>query len=870
MNILQQQNSAKELSDQQLQQELLNPTGALPSYLALSELQRRKDMRSSYQSLQGKPGSSMAEEFARGLGGADVGKYGEAVRGAMPSSPGGEQPPMQMQPPMQAPMQPPMQPPMQDPMQAPQQQFAEGGAIMAPGATKAVGAEMNTLGNNNNGSSPPLPRRDEKDILAGFKKEDGSFNPAALGPLAGIIAGQPVGKAFEGFANSMIGPVPRLMGFKGFADGGPVGSDNGGGMYATKAALAPSGTLSGPTTIQDILKGIGITNQRLGIAGASNMNPYQQTPLIDTFGGADSGGPGSGGASDSGTSSGNSAAADGTAADASAAASAAAAASSADDGTGGGTGATYYRGGVVGLRGGGDPGSFYRDFSDRREDNRLDYLDAMRERIKQSAPRGGMPPINPYGTSNPYVATAVNGGPYDLDETVAASVSKLADQDRWSNPRGNYFPDNYSRPYGTRPGPTPTPMGIGEYPKAAVGEPAPPITYDYSHPSAEGPRASGGLQDAARNREALRNTVMLDSLPNSEPPPAVNAFSFLPPQSTYVPFNPNNPEPTLSNPNGDVDEGGFAPGKAPIPQGKGPVVPGAQPPPPSRRQTSPPGGGIPDARGPSGDAGGGGGGSPIGGIGIALNPDLDGFVGQVRGLQLPDRFDKIEARNQQEREDLKAGREGDKGLAMIQAGMKMAGGTSSNALSNISAGVTAGISEWSAAEKEFRVANQAIRSADNAIAIARAQRDAELLAMSVKVKMHFEEMREKAATRRDAAAAAAGAAAGAREDRIANQAENRAIREASGYQTSISTLESSIDRTERLINSMASNLTTDTTAEQKRLRGKIENLETQKNDMIRQLGQIRSGIAGRSGRDTTAVAPPAAIDTAAEMKRRFG
>ncbi|NBQ52350.1 MAG: hypothetical protein EBU49_02045, partial [Proteobacteria bacterium] len=83
MNILQQQNSAKELSDQQLQQELLNPSGALPSYLALSELQRRKDMRASYQSLQGKPDSSMAEEFARGLGGADVGKYGEAVRGMM-------------------------------------------------------------------------------------------------------------------------------------------------------------------------------------------------------------------------------------------------------------------------------------------------------------------------------------------------------------------------------------------------------------------------------------------------------------------------------------------------------------------------------------------------------------------------------------------------------------------------------------------------------------------------------------------------------------------------------------------------------------------------------------------------------------------
>ena len=136
--------------------------------------------------------------------------------------------------------------------------FADGGAIMAPGATKAVGASMATLGNNNNGSSPPLPRKDDKDILGGFKKEDGSFNPAALGPLVGILAGQSVGDSFKGFANSMMGPVPRLMGFKGFADGG-----------------------------------------------------------------------------------------------------------------------------VVGLRGGGDPGSFYRDFSDRREDNRVDYLNTIRERMRQ-------------------------------------------------------------------------------------------------------------------------------------------------------------------------------------------------------------------------------------------------------------------------------------------------------------------------------------------------------------------------------------------------------------------------------------------------------------------------------------------------------
>jgi hypothetical protein len=630
---------------------------------------------------------------------------------------------------------------MQAPMQ--QQQFAAGGAIMAPGATPAVGATMGTLGNynsqnNNNGNSPP--RKDEKDILGGFKKEDGSFNPAALGPVVGILAGQSVGDSFKGFANSMIGPVPRLFGFKGFADGG-----------------------------------------------------------------------------------------------------------------------------VVGLRGGGDPGSFYRDFSDRREDNRLNYLDAMRERIKQSAPRGGMPPTNVYGAPNPYVATAVYGGPYDLDETVETSVSKLADQDRWSNPRGTYFPgpNLYSKSYGTRPGPTPTPMGIGEYPKAAVGEPAPPITYDYPDPSAEGPRASGGLRDAARNREAIRNTVMLDSLPNSEPPPAVNAFSFLPPQSTYVPFDPNNPDPATGNSYGPNDEAAFTPG--PIPQGKGPVVPGAQFPPSSRRQTSPPGGGIPDAGGPGGGAGRRGGGSPNGGIGAALNPDLDGFVGQVRGLQLPDRFGEIEARNQQERDDLKAGRESDKGLALLKAGMTMAGGTSSNALSNISAGVTAGISEWSAAEKEFRVANQAIRSAENAIQIARANRDERQLEMAVKVKMHFEEMREKAAARRDAAGAAAGARsdaasarADAREERVLDRAESRALREAGSIQSSINTLSTSIDRNERLLTAMGTSGASP--EEQKALRERIAAQEAAMHALVRDLSQLRGGIADRSGRVTTSPTTKSAYD----------
>lgn len=84
MNIIQQQNMLHNVPDALLQRELLQPTGAMPSYLVLTELQRRKDLRGSFAAMQKAPDSTVAEEFAKGMGGADVGNYGNAVRGAVP------------------------------------------------------------------------------------------------------------------------------------------------------------------------------------------------------------------------------------------------------------------------------------------------------------------------------------------------------------------------------------------------------------------------------------------------------------------------------------------------------------------------------------------------------------------------------------------------------------------------------------------------------------------------------------------------------------------------------------------------------------------------------------------------------------------
>lgn len=62
MNLVKIQNDLKNLSDQQLLGEAQNPSGAIPSYLVLSELDRRKNMRSRSQSA---PTKTVADDLAR-------------------------------------------------------------------------------------------------------------------------------------------------------------------------------------------------------------------------------------------------------------------------------------------------------------------------------------------------------------------------------------------------------------------------------------------------------------------------------------------------------------------------------------------------------------------------------------------------------------------------------------------------------------------------------------------------------------------------------------------------------------------------------------------------------------------------------------
>lgn len=105
MNILKLQDQLKGLPDNALVGYVQNPTGQVPTYLALSELQRRKEMRSKYQEQAATPQQSVADELVA-----------EATQPPPP-------PPGVVGLPQAAPMMEAMAPPPEMPVQ----QMAEGG-----------------------------------------------------------------------------------------------------------------------------------------------------------------------------------------------------------------------------------------------------------------------------------------------------------------------------------------------------------------------------------------------------------------------------------------------------------------------------------------------------------------------------------------------------------------------------------------------------------------------------------------------------------------------------------------------------------------------------------------------------------------------
>ena len=110
MNIFEQEDLIKGLPDQALMKEAQQPSGQVPQYLVVSEIQRRQDMRKRFsQQGQDQPQGTVKDQILSGI--AAMGQPDPTMQSAM----GMQQPPQQM------PQQPPMGMPQQQPMGMPQQ-----------------------------------------------------------------------------------------------------------------------------------------------------------------------------------------------------------------------------------------------------------------------------------------------------------------------------------------------------------------------------------------------------------------------------------------------------------------------------------------------------------------------------------------------------------------------------------------------------------------------------------------------------------------------------------------------------------------------------------------------------------------------------
>ena len=100
-NLLEIEDMVKGLPDQMLLQQAQAPSGQIPQFLLVSEIQRRSDMRKKYEAQQAQPEATVADQIVQ--------------EGIMST-----RPPMQPQMPMeQMPMGQPMMPPMGQPMLPP-------------------------------------------------------------------------------------------------------------------------------------------------------------------------------------------------------------------------------------------------------------------------------------------------------------------------------------------------------------------------------------------------------------------------------------------------------------------------------------------------------------------------------------------------------------------------------------------------------------------------------------------------------------------------------------------------------------------------------------------------------------------------------
>jgi hypothetical protein len=144
MNILEIEDIIKGLPDQSLIQEAQAPSGQMPQFLVVSEIQRRADMRKRFQNQQQEmPQGTIADQIVQS-GIASMGNR-QPIQSMPPQGmPSQGMPPMPQQgmpqgmPQQGMPMQqqPPMMPPMSPPMMPPAQGMAAGGVVRMQAGTQ--------------------------------------------------------------------------------------------------------------------------------------------------------------------------------------------------------------------------------------------------------------------------------------------------------------------------------------------------------------------------------------------------------------------------------------------------------------------------------------------------------------------------------------------------------------------------------------------------------------------------------------------------------------------------------------------------------------------------------------------------------------
>jgi hypothetical protein len=130
MNILQQEDLIKGAPDDLLIQEAKAPTGQVPQYLVISEIQRRKDMRERFASQEEQPSQTVADQIVAGASPPQgIGALQPQMSPQMPTeAPMGAMPPSGGMPPPQIP--PEMMAAQAAPMAPPPQMMAAGGGMM--------------------------------------------------------------------------------------------------------------------------------------------------------------------------------------------------------------------------------------------------------------------------------------------------------------------------------------------------------------------------------------------------------------------------------------------------------------------------------------------------------------------------------------------------------------------------------------------------------------------------------------------------------------------------------------------------------------------------------------------------------------------